>query len=178
MKINAIMAILALAGVASCGPSSAPAEKVGPERTYSSWTYYTGRDEMDGSITNTACISAIREVQADFPHKTAYPMLCMHQSKSGEQANVSMEGSGQVTCHDCRVRVKIDSAEPTATGADGSGNGSTEFLFFESDRQLITKIRGAKQFSVEIPLYNAASPVVMFDVSNLQWPIPEQPVTP
>jgi hypothetical protein len=93
----------------------------------------------------------------------------------GVGVNVSMEGGGQVSCHDCEVRVKFDDKQPSFIPADGSNDGSADYLFFENDAALATKLRGAQTMTVEIPLYDEGDPAVTFDVSGLTWPIPSRP---
>jgi hypothetical protein len=81
-----------------------------------------------------------------------------------------MNGAGQVVCHDCTVRTKVDTQEPVRISAKDDGNGGIDVLYLQDEAWLLNGIRaGAKRVAVEPELYQAGYPVIWFDVAGLNF---------
>lgn len=159
--LNAADALLADNSLHSPAEASDPA----------GWTYSEKKDEMRGSVSRFARLSATRPISLGFPYGESTPELVIRQDpKYG--FDIYITANGQFLCRsydDDTVSVKFDAGEIEQWACGEAEGGSSDILFIINAESFLAKLRKADRIIVEADMYEAGRQQMPFDVKGLKW---------
>lgn len=155
--------------VAPAGAGGAGAE------TPSRWRYHRSVDEMRGTETRTACITATNRLEFQFPYQGGSTAeLCLRQK--GRTFDVFVAVSrGQLICHlgDCPIALKVDDGAVIEVGGDPPDSAAHDMAFLRRGSTVRQKLLRARRFVVEATFYRDGARQMVFEgAQGLIWPPP------
>lgn len=154
-------------------PNAPAPAAAGP--TPSRWRYDRSVDEMRGTETRTACITASERLTFRFPYQGGSSAeLCLRQK--GRTFDVFVAVSrGQFICHlrDCPIALKVDEGAVIEVGGDPPESSSHNMVFLRRGSTVRQKLLRARRFIVEATFYREGARQIVFEgAQGLVWPPP------
>lgn len=143
-----------------------------PNKPKENWVYQEGEDKMEGTKRYFATSTSTNELNFEFPYNggsTAQFMVRNMGSKNEILMTISKgqfmgSFSGSET-----VRMKFDDGEPFNVSFNSADDGSSDVIFFNSTKKIMSKLKTAEKLMVEAPFYDAGRQILYFDVKGLNW---------
>lgn len=152
-------------------PNAATADAVMPSR----WRYDRSTDDMRGTETRTACITASDRLMFQFPYQGGSSAeLCLRQRGRAFDAFISVS-RGQFICHlrDCPIALKVDEGAVIELGGDPPDSAAHDIVFLRRGSTLRQKLLRARRFIVEATFYREGARQIVFEgAQGLVWPPP------
>lgn len=141
------------------------------DETATGWVYDERKDEMRGETSKFARLDANSPINLNFPYGSSTPKLTIRQdAKYG--FDIFITANGQFLCRSWdndTLSVKFDDGPIREWSCAESDGGSSDIVFFNNERSLLSEIRKAKRFIVEANMYDAGRQQMTFDVAGLEW---------
>lgn len=67
------------------------------------------------------------------------------------------------------TRVRFDDEKPFTVSVTYPSDYSSDLIFLGSSKKLISKLKTAKKFLIEVEFYNEGIQQIEFDVEGLEW---------
>lgn len=135
------------------------------------WNCAVRKDEMRGSTSKTASISAMEELHLAPPYGDTTPELRIRSDpKFG--FNILITSEGQPLCRSYSnetLSVKFDNGPVREWSCNGAADGSPGVVFFNREGSLLKAIKDAKRMTVEISYYDNGREQMTFPVAGLKW---------
>lgn len=153
---------------AAMDTTSGPATPPGPPP--SKWSYDNSEDAMDGKYY-TASIDADDLLNFDFPYNGGSTATLTIRKKRGGTDMYLRVSKGQFnsTYDGGRVRVKFDAKPAQTYSFLGASDGSSDIIFFEGVKGLITRMKNSERMIVEAEFYNNGRQKMTFQTEGLKW---------
>lgn len=145
-------------------------KKATPEKK-SKWVYNEFKDPMTSGTTKTARITSENRIELDFPYQggTYAEIMLRKDPREGTDMMLSIS-KGQIVCHSfmgCKIAVRFDEKKAINFRVNEPADHSNDAIFLVPGKKFVAAARGAKRVVIEIPLYDAGSPVFEFDIEGL-----------
>lgn len=140
------------------------------------WAYTFERDPMTDGQNIEARVRSANVHTFAFPYRGGTRATLVIRSHPKFGVNVFMWiDRGQFGCHrDCSVQVRFDDAEPIDAAITGSGDGSSDIVFFSDEEAFIEKAKLARRVRISATYFQHGDLMYEFRTPGLTWP-PEPP---
>ncbi|KQZ64877.1 hypothetical protein ASD67_10710 [Sphingopyxis sp. Root1497] len=167
--------------VSEQAPVEAPEEKsaesgtaadVAPKAPPSKWTYDEQIDQMRGTVTKTARVTSLNEVNLQFPYGTVGGYLDVRKRPTDGLNIMFSVDSGQILCRsysDGHISVKFDDQPIKNYGCDGASDGSSDVAFIRNESGFLANLKKSKKVIIEAEFYQQGRQQFMFDTAGLEW---------
>lgn len=143
---------------------------VQPVASVSSWQYHQWADDMGKGAVYVAWVKSSNTVNFGFPYSGVKhgDLTLRAHPRHGKDVIFKIE-KGQILCHsydNCTVLVRFDDEKAERFSASNAADHSTETIFIKNYSRFMEKMLKAKKVRVSVNIYQEASPVFEFNVSN------------
>lgn len=141
-----------------------------PEKK-SKWVYDEFKDPMTSGTTKTARITSENKIELDFPYQggTYAEIMLRKDPREGTDMMLSIS-KGQIVCHSfmgCKIAVRFDEKKAIKFRVNEPADQSNDMIFLVPGKKFVAAARGAKRVVIEVPIYDAGSPVFEFEIEGL-----------
>jgi hypothetical protein len=148
------------------------------EAAQSRWRYDRSVDDMRGTATLTACITASSRLTFQFPYQGGSSAeLCLRQTGRTFDAFISVS-RGQFICHvsDCPIALKVDEGAVIEVGGNPPDSAAHDIVFLRRGSTVRQSLVRARRFIVEATFYREGARQIVFEgAQGLVWPPPTRP---
>lgn len=136
------------------------------------WQYSEKEDEMRG-VTNTWAMLASDNTAELGSHRSTQGKLALSLRNMPKTHGFDVIFSvqrGQLSCpyDGCKIPIKFDDG-PIITYTADRGEGSHNTLFIREKAGFLRRVKAAKSFMVEVPVWRQGGQQFKFSVEGLQW---------
>jgi hypothetical protein len=142
-----------------------------PKETPSSWSFSEDVDKMTSKKVSYASVTAKEELQFEFPYNGGSVATLTIRRKDGAN-NIYLQvtkGQFNSTYDGGNVRIKFDQNPPKRYSFSSASDASTDIIFINSTKDIISKLKSAKTLIIETEFYNEGNRQIEFDVSGFTW---------
>jgi len=136
------------------------------------WEYTSNEDKVRGGTSYYASTTSTNSISQGFPYGDSNLRMTVRKSPAyGTDVILTLE-SGQLMCpsyEGCYGTVRFDNGSPKRVNFNGAADGSSDTIFVEGAKSLITRMKKAKKAVIEIEVYQAGRPQFEFNVDGLRW---------
>jgi len=135
------------------------------------WSYWEDIDKMTSKSVYHAQVNAKEELQFEFPYQGGAVASIYIRNKDNKNEVVLMVSKGQFngSIEGQAIRVRFDEGSPITYNCNPSSDSDPKFLFIQSTKGFITKLRSARKAIVEAEFYNEGLRQMEFVVDGLKW---------
>jgi len=151
---------------------STDANKVAPAEN---WRYsIDSSDKMDNSkVAHAMCdADSVIDLQPPYDGGSLVTIQLRHGFQgSGNEAIIYID-KGQFMPSvedDAAIRVKFDNEKPQSFNYGEASDGSSNYIFIESAKSFITKLKKAKHVIIEAEFYDNGVKQIEFNTDSLKW---------
>ncbi len=149
--------------------STSTAEK--PSETISAWSYSEDEDKMTSKKINYASVTAKDELEFDFPYNGGAVATFTIRKKNNRTDIYLQVSKGQFnnTFDGGQIRIRFDENSPKKYSFSGASDASSDIIFINSTKDVISKIKVSKKMLVEAEFFNEGNRQMEFDITGLKW---------
>ncbi|WP_420151406.1 hypothetical protein [Spirosoma sp.] len=152
--------------VSSTHPSSENGVVTGSD----TWQYSKTTDR-EGRSVYKASISSPTPLEFEFPYNGG-SVATLTIRKRADDTHVYIQVSkGQFnrSFQEGKARVRFDGGSPATYAFSAAENGSANVIFFNSERELIKRMKAARNMLVDVEFAGQGSRQIAFNTAGLQW---------
>lgn len=142
-----------------------------PKEIPSSWSFSEDVDKMTSKKILYASVTAKEELQFEFPYNGGSVATLTIRKKDGAN-NIYLQvtkGQFNSTYDGGNVRIKFDQNPPKRYSFSSASDASTDIIFINSTKDIISKLKSAKTLIIETEFYNEGNRQIEFDVAGFTW---------
>ncbi|GEC78152.1 hypothetical protein [Flavobacterium aquatile] len=135
------------------------------------WQFSEDVDKMTSKTVNYASIQANEELEFNFPYDGGSVATLTIRKKDGTidiYLNVS-KGQFNSSYDGGSIRIKFDNDSPKTFSFSAASDGSSDIIFINSTKTIISKLKTTKQMIIEVEFYNEGLRQIEFDVDGFEW---------
>lgn len=135
------------------------------------WSYWENTDKMTSKSVYHAQVNGKEELQFEFPYQGGAVASIYLRNKDNKNDAVLMVSKGQFnsSIEGQTIRVRFDDGSPVMYNCNPSSDGDPKFLFVQSTKGFINKLKSAKKVIVEAEFYNEGLRQMEFVTDGLKW---------
>lgn len=137
----------------------------------SDWKYYEEEDKMTSKKIVSATVSAAEMLHFDFPYSGGSKAKFTIRKQNGRidiylrvsqgQFNSSFSGGN--------LKIRFDQNPLKVYSFSGASDGSSDIIFINSAKDIISRIKSSKKMLIEVEFYNEGLRQIEFNVEGLEW---------
>lgn len=141
------------------------------EAIVSKWNYNESEDKMTSKKIITSSITANEELEFDFPYNGGSVATFTIRKKNGSTDIYLQVSKGQFnsTFDGGQIKVRFDDKPVKKYSFTGASDASSDIIFINSVKDIISKIKTAKKMLIETEFYNEGNRQMEFDIADLKW---------
>jgi hypothetical protein len=148
-------------------PTSPIAESKEPN-----WQYSDSKDEMEGTTSYFATTTSTNQVDFDFPYDGGSTMdLTLRNMGQGNEVVITISKGQFMTSisDDETIKLKFDDGKPFSVSYNSANDGSSNVIFPNQSKKIISKIRNSKKLMIEASFFNSGRKIFNFELDGLDW---------
>lgn len=141
------------------------------KETPSSWSFSEDVDKMTSKKVSYASVTAKEELQFEFPYNGGSVATLTVRKKDGAN-NIYLQitkGQFNSTYDGGNIRIKFDQNPPKRYSFSPASDASTDIIFINSTKDIISKLKSTKTLIIEAEFYNEGNRQIEFDVAGFTW---------
>lgn len=138
----------------------------------SNWSYSENEDAMTSDKMFFATTESTNVLNFDFPYNggsTAQLIIRFMNNSNNVILKISKGQFLSSLSDDAYLRIKFDEEKPVNFGYTKPTDGSVGWLFINSSKQFLDKLKGAKKLMIEAPFFQEGRQILYFNVKELDW---------
>ena len=142
-----------------------------PPQLISDWQYQEEEVKMTSKKIQFASITATELLIFEFPYDGGSVASFTIRKKPGSLDSYLRVSKGQFnsTFEGGTVRIRFDENQPKRYSFSEASDGSSDIIFINSTKEIISKIKAAKHMIIEAEFYDEGHRQIEFNVANLKW---------
>lgn len=135
------------------------------------WQFSEDVDKMTSKKVNYASIQANEELDFKFPYDGGSIATLTIRKKDGVNdiyLNVS-KGQFNSSYDGGQIRIKFDNESPKNFSFSSASDGSSDIIFINSTKTIISKLKVTKTIIIEAEFFNEGLRQIEFDVDGFKW---------
>lgn len=137
----------------------------------SNWRYSSSEDEMRGTKSKFATISANESIKLGFPYGRSTPELTLRQ-RPEDGLSIILEAKGQFLCSSFTekyISAKFDNNSIRKFRCVDPSDSSTGVAFIRNERSFLSSLKKADSLIIEAEFFQEGNRQMKFDVNGLEW---------
>lgn len=142
-----------------------------PKEETTKWQFQEDIDKMTSKTVKYASIDANEELEFKFPYNGGSVASLTVRKKDGSNDIYLSVSKGQFngTYDGGQVRIKFDDDQPKNFSFTAPSDSSTDLIFINSTKTIISKLKTTKKIIIEAEFFNEGNRQMEFDVSGFKW---------
>ncbi|GAB3959925.1 hypothetical protein GCM10028805_56920 [Spirosoma harenae] len=135
-----------------------------------SWAY-TKTTDKEGRTVYKASINSPNLLEFDFPYNGgAIATLTIRKREDDTHLYIQIsKGQFNRSYQEGQARVRFDKSPPAMYMFSAAENGSANIIFFNSEQELIKKMKAAKNMIIDVDFAGQGSRQIEFRTAGLEW---------
>ena len=142
-----------------------------PKEPTTNWNYSEEVDKMTSKKVLYASITAKEELEFEFPYNGGSVASLTIRRKDGANDIYLRVSKGQFnsTFDGGQVRMKFDQKDPKKYSFSPASDASTDVIFLNATKDIISKLRSSKTLIIETEFFNEGLRQIEFDIAGFTW---------
>lgn len=149
-------------------------EKAVPEKSSvanaGKW-HYEQKIDKEGHTVFKAFIVSPTLLEFDFPYNGGSTATLTIRKRNDDTHVYIQVSKGQFnrSFQEGKARVRFDNTSPVTYSFSAAENGSANVIFFDSERELINRMKAARNMTVDVEFAGQGQRKIDFKLAGLQW---------
>ena len=142
-----------------------------PKEEVTKWQFQEDVDKMTSKTVKYASIDANEELEFKFPYDGGSIATLNIRKKDGGNDIYLQVSKGQFngTYDGGQIRIKFDDEQPKKFSFVAPSDGSSDMIFINSEKAIISKLKNTKKIIIETEFFNEGNRQMEFDVAGFKW---------